>query len=902
MSSRLLNWFRRERLESDLERELRYHVDHRIADFIAGGLPEDEARRRAVLEIGGVPQIQEEVRDVWLARWLRDFVYDMRFSARSYLRTPAFSLTAILSFALGIGATTAIYSLVDQVVLHSLPVRQPERLVLVDWEGDPAGGGFGSWNLMSYPLCRELQTQDRIFEGVLCRAATTVNLTAAADPQPVAAELVSGTYFSVLGVGPALGRVLGTDDDQTPGTSPFVVLNHDYWQARFAGDPAVVGRSILINQHPMTIVGVAARGFRGIDVGEVPALWIPATMSAQAIPGFEEMLDHRLRWMQILGRLRPDVTLPQARAALQPWFKTVLEEDSHRSGFPVMTPDRRSRYLASVLSLTPAPQGHSSLRRSLSQPLWVLFAATTLLLILACLNVAGLFLARGSTRAREISTRLALGASRGRIGRQLMADSLMLALFAGALGVTLAPLAMRALIGFLPTGVAANTLTPAVNWRLLLFAVAVSLMSGVLSGLAPAWNAGRKSLSSELGQRGGIASGGVQLRKILVIAQIAFSLILVIGSILFIRSLNGLLAKGPGFQTSSLISLQVEPRRIGYSDSDTGRLLKQIYGEFRHSPAFQSVAAVRYLFLNGGSWNNPMTIQGNERIVSEREVRLNAVTSGFFATLGLRLIAGRDFIPGDFPSSAEQHGDHPYRSAIVNEAFVKRYIKDRNPLGVLICQGIAPDARPDIPIIGVVQNFNYRSLRDESEAAFFPVSDEFMGTFYIRPRGAPDQALRSVRDIVHKVNPALPIKLLTVDDQVSRSLSTERMLAALSTVFGSLALFLSVVGLYGVMSFVVTRRTREIGIRIALGATGRSAIWLILREAIFMIAAGAAIAIPCAAALGHLVQSQFFGVTPTTPSAIIPATLVLALACCGAACAPAWRAARLNPTDALRPD
>lgn len=898
MIMRLWNWLRRASLENDLERELRYHIDRRAADLAASGLPEREARRRAAVEIGGIPQVQEEVRDVWLSRWLRDFLYDLRFSARSYLRTPAFTATAVLSFALGIGATTAIYSLVDQVLLHSLPVREPERLVLVDWKGDFAGGGFGTWNLMSYPLCRELQTQDRIFEGVLCRAATTVNLAAGGEPRPVTAELVSGTYFSVLGIGPAIGRVLGADDDQTPGTSPFVVLNYDFWQARFNGDPNIVGRQILINQQAMTVVGVAAAAYRGVDVGEVPSLWIPASMSAQAIPGFDKMLEHRLRWMQILGRLRSNVTLGQAQAGLQPWFKTILEEDARRPGFPQLTPGRRRHYFASILTLTPAPQGHSALRRSLRQPLWVLFAATALLLMLACLNVAGLFLARGSARAREITTRLALGASRGRIGRQLIADSLMLAVVAGALGMALATPAVRALIGFLPRDVGASALTASVSGRVLLFAALASLASGVMSGLAPALQTGRKSLIASLGQRGGGATGGVRLRKMLVIAQIAFSLLLVVGAILFVRTLSGLLAKGPGFDTRNLVWFGLGPRRNGYSISDAGRLLRRVFDELQASPAVESVAAVQNGFLTGGSWNDEMTIQANGRITTD-EIQLNAITTGFFSTFGVRLIEGRNFTRNDYREKEETS----YRAAIVNEAFVRRYIKDRDPVGVYICQGMGPDARPDVPIVGVVENFNYRGLRDQAEEAFFPVDDKDANTFYVKSHGAPEQAMQAITTIVHNADPALPVNhLRTVDDQVNRSLNTERMLAALSTVFGAVALLLSLVGLYGVMSFVVTQRTREIGIRMALGATQRSALWLILREAILMIAGGAAIAIPAVIGVGHLVESQLFGVSATSPSTIAAATLLLGGASVAAALFPAWRAAHLNPTEALRLD
>src|SRR5258708_3188743 len=277
--NRLLNWFRRGKLESDLDRELEYHIERHVSDLILSGLPEPEARRQATLELGGVSQVQEEVRDVWLNRWLRDFGYDLRFSARSFRRSPSFTATAVLSLALGIGATTAIYSLVDQIILHALPVRDPQRLVLIDWKGDGVYGGFGSYNLMSYPLCRDLQLQERFFEGVLCRAASTINLSTGGDHKPAAVEIVSGTYFSVLGVSPALGRLLTSDDDQTPGTSSVAVLSYDFWKTQLAGTPDVVGRKVLVNRHSMTVIGVAARAFRGIDVGQVPSLWIPAAMT-----------------------------------------------------------------------------------------------------------------------------------------------------------------------------------------------------------------------------------------------------------------------------------------------------------------------------------------------------------------------------------------------------------------------------------------------------------------------------------------------------------------------------------------------------------------------------------------------------------------------------------------------
>jgi len=895
----LLNWCRRRNLESGLERELRYHMDRRVSDLVQSGLSEADAQRRAILEIGGLAQVREEVRDVWLTRWLRDIAYDLRHSARSFRRSPSFTAAAVISLALGIGATTAIYSLVDQVLLHALPVRQPGRLVLIDWKGDQVASGFGSWNLMSYPICRDLQLQEHFFEGVLCRALTPVNLATGGESKPAAAEVVSGTYFSVLGVGAALGRVIESADDQTPGANPVVVLAYDFWKTQLGSAADVVGRKVLVNQHPMTVIGVAAPEFRGIDVGEVPSLWVPAAMSAQVIPGFDRLLDRRTRWMQVLGRLAPGVTLAQAQAGLHPWFKAMLEEDTRRAGFPSITAERRERLLASSIDLTPAPHGHSTLRRRLSQPLGVLFAATVVLLGLACLNVAGLILARGSARDREVSTRLALGASRGRIGRQLLAESVLLALSGGALGAALAPLALRTLIAFLPQDVAAHDLRTAVDLRLLVFAFSASVAAGVLSGCVPAVQAGRRSLSSSLRERGGAAVGGVRLRKAIVTVQIAFTLILVIGAALFVRTLTGLMAKGPGFATSSLISFGIDPVRNGYAKSEASQLIRRIQGELRTSPSTEAVAVARFQLLTGGSWNNPMTIQSDMRRITDRDVNLNAISPGFFATLGTRIVAGRDFDERD-SRPADEGGQ---RTAIVNEAFAKRYFEGRSPLGARICQGAGPDAKPNIEIVGVVADFSYRGLREESEQAYFPLSgnDGNGGHFYVKVRGTPEAAFQSMRTVIHNADPALPITYFrTLQEQVNRSLNTERMLATLSGAFGTLALLLSLVGLYGVMSFVVTQRTREIGVRLALGATRASALWLVLRDALMMIAAGTAIALPCVWALGRLVESQLFGVTPTEPSAIVGAMLLLASAAVAAALIPAHRASTVNPIDALR--
>lgn len=899
---RLLNWLRRRTLESDFDRELQYHVDRRVNELTQAGLPERDARLQVEREIGGTTQVREEVRDIWLTRWLRDLAYDLRFSARSFWRSPSFSATVIILLALGIGSTTAIYSLLDQVVLHALGVRDPQRLVLIDWEGEAAAiNTFGSSDLMSYPICRQLGERKEFFDGVFCRAATFLSLATGTESWPAAAELVSGSYFSVLGVQPALGRLISLEDDQTPGASPVVVLSYNTWNVEFGGSPDVLGRKIWINAQPMTVVGVAEESFRGIDIGEVPAIWIPASMSAAAIPGFDNMLNRGVRWMQVLGRLQQHVTLDQAEAGLQPWFKSMLAEDARLPEFPNISPEKRRAYDASSLELTPAPQGHSGLRQRLSQPLWVLFAATAMLLGLACLNVAGLFLARGSARARELGTRLAIGASRSRVGRQLLADNILLSLIGGVLGVLLAPLVMRALIAFLPQGIAANALHAVIDIRLLLAAFVISVLTGLLAGLAPAVHAGRGSLSRSLRDRAATSSDGLRLRRTIVTAQIALTLVLVVGASLLVKTLAGLLAKGPGFDTTGLMSFGVDPLRNGYSRLEAIRLVQTIQDELQAAPGVRSAARVVNQLLTGGSWNNLMTIQASQTIATDRVVRFNAVTPNFFSTLGAKIVAGRNFDERDtLPAS-----DGGARVAIVNQAFVQRYLPGRNPLGILICTDIGPDAKPDTEIIGVMEDISYRGVREDWEQAYFPLvrEEDLASSFYVRVEGPPESAMQSVRTIIRSVDSTLLISpIRTVDEQVNRSLSTERMLATLSGGFGSLALLMSLVGLYGVMSFVVAKRRQEIGVRMALGATRISAVWMVVRDALLMTGVGIGIALPCILVLGRLIESQLYDVQPTDPATVTAAALMLVVTNLAAALIPARRASAVNPTEALRFD
>jgi predicted permease len=842
-------------------------------------------------------------RDSWIWRWLDDGNRDLRYAGRTLLRSPGFTATAMLSLALGIGANAGIFSLVDQVLLRPLPgVKEPERLVHLDWIGNSLSSSWGGGRLMSYPLCRDLQEQEQFFDGVFCRHPTTVNFSTGQQHDPVPAEIVSGSYFPVLGVRPELGRLIDQSDDLHPGAHPVVVLSYGAWQNRLGGAQDVVGRKVLVDNYPMTVIGIAPASFSGVDPLSVPALWIPAMMTPQAAaldPGWDRVLDRRTAWMHVFGRLNSGMTTEQTRARLQAWFKSMLEADTRREGFPSVTADQRRNFLASTVDVLPAARGLSNLRGALERPLWVLMVGTSLLLLLACLNVASLLLARGAARSRELTTRLALGASRGRITRQLLVESLLITLGGGLLGLLAAPAVSQALLSFLSQ---AADLSFRVDLRVFLFAFLVSLVAAVLCGLAPAFQAGRIPLIA-LKERSNVAAGGVRLRKALVVGQIAFTLILLSGAGLFVQTLVRLYTKGPGLGSGRVLMFRVDPPSLAYSEADAERFMRDLFRRLENVPGVERAAVGNSQLLSGGWSTTNLTIEfDGRRIVADRPVPRMRVGPGFFSTLGAQVVAGRDFderdvrAPGSKPTA--------YRSVIVNESFARRYFKDRSPVGYRLGLGNRPDADTEIEIIGVVRDFSLRNLRDEEiEQVFFQFWDQDSGdgTFYLKMRGDPVSAFASIRAAVTQAGPALPVlELRTLDEQIDRSLRTERMLATLSSGFAAIALLLSVVGLYGVMSFVVTQRTQEIGVRLALGATRSDAVWLILRDALAMIGAGTAIALPCVWALGRFVEAQLFGVRPVDGPTIALASCLLALVTLCAAMLPAWRAASVSPTEALR--
>jgi predicted permease len=826
---------------------------------------------------------------------LSQFGYDVKHAVRGLLRDRAFTIVALLSIALGAGANSAIFSLVDQALFRRLPVREPQRLALLNWKGTFIGRGWGSGNLQSYPFFRDVNAENQVFDGVFCRFPTSVNLSAGTTPEPVNAEIVSGSYFPVLAIRPAAGRLIGESDDLQPGAHPVVVLSYAYWQARFGGAEDVVGRKVLVNNYPMTVIGVAAAGFHGIDWGEVPSLWVPAMMKRQATPDFDWLFDRRGKWMHVFGRLKPGVTLEQAQAGLQPWFKAMLEADTHREGWPRVGEEQMRRYLASTLELLPASQGRSDLRGRLERPLLMLLAATGFVLLLACLNVASLCLARAFARRREIALRVALGASRGRIIREMLAQSALLAAGGGALGVLLAPAVTRALISFLPNNI---DLTAAINPRMLLFTLAVALLTGLLFGLAPAVRASRTELGLALKEQSASVAGGVRLRQAVVIAQIALALVLLIGAGLFVRTLANLRGRGPGFVTTNLLLFRIDLARSGYTRAQSKTMLVRALEALRNAPEVENAGMAMAQILAGGSWNQALTAESGRRVVTDT-VHCNAISPGFFATLGAPILAGRDFNERD----AHDSPTLGYRSAIVNENFAKRYFGDRNPIGARLGLGEAPDTRTEIEIVGVVKTFTYRGLRVDDDQAFFPLLEGLPrgSGFFVRTRTHSQSAFATVRSVFRQIDPNLPVLMLrTVDDQLDQTLLNERLLAALASAFAALAILLTVVGLYGVISFIVTRRTREIGIRLALGAPRRSAVWLVLRDGAIMVGGGVAIALPVVWALGRLIETQLFGVHAMDGLTIAGAVALVALVALAASALPARRATSVSPMVALR--
>jgi putative ABC transport system permease protein len=844
---------------------------------------------------------------------LEDLLKDLRYSVRTLVRNPGFTAIAVLTLALGIGANTAIFTLLDQVLLRLLPVKNPQQLVLLTMRGRHYGNNWGG-NAISYPMFRDFQDHNEVFSSMFCRFPSAGSLTVDGRSERVAVELVSGTYFSTLGVSPALGRVFTAEDDRVPNGEPYAVLSYAFWKSRFGGDPTIVGKTLILNNYEMTVVGVTQAGFDGVELGFSPKIFVPIMMQSRVIIGVpEDMLKaRRNRWVNAFGRLKAGVSKQQAQASLQPFMHSMLEQEVLEPAFAHASTYDRQEFLKCWIDVLPGSQGRSFTRRQLSTPLWVLMATTFAVLLIACANLANLLLVRGSARIKEISIRLAVGATRWQIIRQLLLESLSLSFIGGISGLAFAFWADKALMHiYLPSDANDLNISAAPDLRILTFTFSVCILTGVIFGLVPALRTTKPNIAGALKDQAGAVVGGGhnKLRKGLVIAQVTLSLLLLVAAGLFVRSLSNLENLGPGFPADRLVGFNIDPSLNGYTPERLKVFYPQLTEALRSIPGVQSVGLASMRILEDNEWDSSMSVEGFTPAKPSEHAQpyMNSISPNYFATLGVPIIAGRDFTMND--NRDTKHGPETWNwvptTVMINEKFAKKYFPGRNPIGLHLGFGNDPGTLLDMEIIGVVKDFKYTSLRDEiPEQAYVPyLSDRFLGsmTVYFRTTMDSDQLTAAVRSKVRDLDPNLPIYgMRTTEVQIKNSLSTERMIASLSAVFGVLATLLAIIGLYGVMSYVVAQRTREVGIRMALGADHGKVIWLVMSEVLILVSVGVAVGVTASLALTRIVQSQLFGLTPHDPLTLGFAAGVLAMVACAAGYIPALRASRLDPMAALR--
>jgi predicted permease len=860
---------------------------------------------------------------------IANLLADIRYALRSFAKVPVFTAVAVISLALGIGANTAIFTLMDQVLLRALPVADPEQLVQIFARGSHYGSNWGM-NSMSYPMYRDIRDQNQVFSGMICRFATASTFNHADTTERVSAELVSGNYFQLLGVRAAEGRLITPDDDRLSGAGTVVVLGYDYWRRRFGAKPAIIGRTVRINNQPMTVIGVAQKGFHGVDLGYNPEVMVPVTMKRQMTPGWNALEDRRTRWLQVFGRLKPGITPEQAKASLQPLYKGLIQDEVRQEAFRNATPYTRDQFLRSYCEVLPGAQGRPQFRERFSKPLVVLMCIVGFVLLIACANVANLLLARATARQKEVAVRIALGAKRSRIVSQLLSESVLLALAGGLAGMVLAVWLNSYLHSVMPRGTAPLPISAVPDLRVFAFTLLVAAATGIVFGLVPALQSSRSDVAGTLKDQAGSVTStrAIAFRKGLVVAQVTLSLLLLIGSGLFIRSLHNLKTLDPGFQTSRLISFAINPTLSGYDPQKTRQFYKTLEETLASVPGVQSMGLSRVRVIDGDRSSSTISVEGyRSKDGEDMEPWVNTISPSYFATLGIPILAGREFrrsderplIPQSFIETIDFNRESdrerfremerqlggPPKVAIVNERFARHYFGSApNAIGRHFGFGGNPGTRTDIEIVGVARDSMYSTLREQiPRQVFTPYIQAASGGMvaYVRTALEPEQIFAAVQRAVKGLDVAMPVyDLRTMTEQLDRSLVTERMIAMLSAVFGIIATLLATVGLYGVMAYTVGRRTREIGIRMALGAFGRDVIWMVMREVLLLVAIGVAIGLSGAVLLTRYVEGQLFGLTPNDPGTLALAAAALVAVASLAGYVPALRASRVNPIRALR--
>jgi predicted permease len=834
---------------------------------------------------------------------------DVRLAVRGLRRSPLFAAVAILSLALGIGANTAIFTLIDQILLRKLPVSHPEQLVMLYQQGNNMGSNMGS-RMHSYPLYQDIQQKAEPLSEVLCRRLFEASVAIDNSTERVDAEMVSGNYFTMLGVKPAAGRVFNSkEDDQVYRGHPVAVISYAYWDSRFNRDPNVVGRKIRVNDYPMTIVGVSQAGFSGLDPSRSPQVRVPILMMPTLMPEWSWLHadDRRARWVQVFGRLKPGYTVQSAAAPIQGLFTQVRAYEMTLAAAKEWSQYSRAEFMKGRLLVTTADLGYSPLRNDFSTALIVLMGMVGLVLLIACANVANLLIARAFARQKEIAVRLSLGSSRARLVRQLLVESLVLSFAGGVLGMAVAFALTRSLLSLVPTGDQPLLITPHPDARILSFTLGLTFLTGIVFGLLPALRASRPdpwtTLKDTMGSIAG-SGGSLFLRKGLVTAQVALSFLLLFGAGLFVRSLQNLKTTDTGVELDNLVSFQISPALSGYTDPRGQVFYRNLIERLRAMPGIKSVGQATVPILSGDEWDSSMAVEGHTfKDGEDMQAFMNALSPGYFTTMQISLLEGRDFKDSDGQPMPDDENAPGWRGvAIVNRRFADHFFPGQSAVGKHIGWGGGPRSKLNIEIIGVVADSLYEGPREGvHRQVFIPFYGKSSSVFYLRTLASSAATYGQVRGEVRQLDPNLPVYAMkTVESQLDETLLSDRLIAMLSAGFGLLATLLASIGLYGVMAFVVARRRKELGIRLALGAQPGVVIWMVMREVLLLLGIGLAIGIPSAMGLGGYVANQLYGIKGHDPVIAGWTVVLLTVVSSAAGLIPAQRASRIDPILALR--
>jgi len=916
----LKSLFHKPSTERELDEELDGYLAASAAHKQRIGMSPEDARRAARIEIGSRNAVKHQV---WTSRWesiVDGILQDMRLSLRSMSKTPGFTLVALLSLALGIGANTAIFTLINQVMLRNLPVQNPEQLVTM---GRSVGGGInggmdiGFNDLVTWDFARQLEAAPGPFQGVAAYSSFAprvsvrdLNTTGTNIPaQQLAASMVSDNYFTVLGATPILGRTFAPSEVSTPGSSAVAILGYHFWQQQLGSDATIVGKSISINSTPFQVIGVMGPGFLGIKP-EVhpPDMWVPITMESQILLQPPFLQPRGILFLHLFARRAEARMTAAALQQDQLWFDGQVHSYIRAGEGPVISADRQQEINRATFKLLPGAHGVSYLGARYGDALDVLLVVTALVLLIACANLANFLLARAATRQREIATRLALGSSRARIIRQSLIETLLLSLFGGLLGLALAFAATRALIAFVTQGAKFTPLSPIPDAPVLFFTLGVSLVTGLLFGLGPAIATARsmkagaaQSLSSNT--RATTGSRAARLfPRILVTAQIMLSLLLLIGAGLFIRSLNNLQSQDYGFERTHMLLAQINPALGGYTPERTPALNQTIIERLEAMPGVRSASLSETPPISGGTWGGGIVIPGYTPAPKEDMTSvLNRVSGHFFETTGIQIISGRPINPSDSATSP--------KVAVITESIAKRYFPNNDAVGRSL--KIEFDDMPGpYQIVGIARDSRSGNPRDpDPRPTTYLALSQMVGTnaaastVEVRTTADPEKSIADMRQTLTQIDPNLPLtEIRTISEQIGTMMSQEQLFSTLTTIFSALALLLAAIGLYGVISYSVVRRTNEIGIRLALGSQTTAVLWMILRESLVLLAVGLILGLPLTIALTRLIRQQLFGLTAVDPTTFACAIVVVTAMTVLAAWLPARRAASTNPMVALRCD